>query len=98
MITTIAGIVSDNGDKRSGDGFASKRDGQGIYEITFTKAFKTIYGGSVTQIYWDEDGNTRDNAVISQLDTTKLRLKTGDGSGNKTNREFTFIVVGDLSY
>ncbi|WP_228452241.1 hypothetical protein [Chryseobacterium sp. c4a] len=37
---------------------------------------------------------TTDNSQISFIDNTILRVKTGDGSGNYSNRPFTFLITG----
>lgn len=37
---------------------------------------------------------TTDNSQISFIDNTILRVKTGDGTGNYSNRPFTFLISG----
>lgn len=96
----IYGTVSKTGKKLGGSGYSvSHTENTGIYFITFAQPFNKLPGASTTQIYPndpnDDGGNTRDNAVIIYLSTEQLKLKTGSDTGEPSDRDFTFIVVGD---
>lgn len=90
----IAGTVAANGQRVSGSEFSSIRTSQGHYVVTFAPAFRTVSGGSVTQIY-PNDGDTRDNAVIIALTAESCYYKTGDAGGNAQDRSATFIFAGN---
>jgi len=100
----IAGSVNNNGTVVSGSGFYVLKVGNGLYEIIFTKPFSVIPSGSVAQVYpntgsnyitdYGNGGSTQDNAIITGMANSKVRIKTGDGSGNASDRSFTFIFVG----
>lgn len=90
---TIAGTVNANGTTKYGSEFSVSRASTGHYVVSFRPAFAQISGAAATQIY-PEDGNTRDNVVIIQLNATTLYLKTGDAGGDARDRDFTFLAVG----
>ena|SRR5215213_9717452 len=100
MATILYGTVGKDGKKLGGSGYSvSHTGGSGIYFITFQQPFNKLPGGSTTQIYPNDPsskgGNTMDNALIIYLSTEQMNVKTGDGSGNASDRDFTFIIVGD---
>ncbi|MVA27012.1 hypothetical protein V6582_15110 [Agrobacterium vitis] len=92
----IAGTVKSTGEIISGDGFSVSRVSKGHYQVSFRPAFSKIGGASVTQIF-PSDGNTKDNAVIISLDVNGIYVKTGDSGGDATDRNFTFVAVGNGS-
>ena len=94
---TIAGTVNNNGTINSGTGFSVYQESEGLYTITFKERFNSLYGGGVSQIHRGEGsrgGDTRDNALFVFLEDGSMRVKTGNSSGNASNRDFTFIVTG----
>ena len=104
--TQLYGTVKENGDPgqnaRSG-GWDSRPagGGDGLYLITFEPSFTEAPTVVVTQIYPDSlsssGGDTRDNAVIVGIDNNEVKIKTGNSSGNGTNRKFAFIALGNQS-
>jgi hypothetical protein len=92
----IAGTVNADGSTAHGAGFSVSRVSQGHYQISFRPAFVAISGASVTQIY-PGDGDTRDNAVIIKLDVNGVYVKTGDSGGKASDRDFSFVAVGNGS-
>ena len=87
---------------RSG-GWTSRRDSgsNGLYLITFEPSFTEPPTVVATQLYPNDlsssGGDTRDNAVVVGIDNNELKIKTGNSSGNGTNREFAFIALGNQS-
>ena len=95
---TIAGIVLANGNIERGTGdFEVRKEATGLYTITFRPRFSRVHGGATTQIFFSggDGGNTRDNAVFVFLRDGDMRIKTGNGNGDASDRDFTFIVTGD---
>jgi hypothetical protein len=100
----IRGVVKGDGGPVAGSGFSVKKSGAGLYDIQFTPAFPSVPGASATQIYGDlfqgsaaatsGGGDTKDNAVIAHLSADRMRVKTGDGGGSASDRNFSFIVIG----
>ncbi|QCI98172.1 hypothetical protein [Agrobacterium larrymoorei] len=91
----IAGTINANGSVKFGTGFTATRSSEGFYLISFRPGFESVSGASATQIY--NNGNTRDNAVIQSLNNTELYLKLGNGDGNPSDRDFSFIAAGEGS-
>lgn len=105
MARIIYGCVTRGGQAYSGEGFTVERSAKGICTITFDVPFTSPPAVVATQQYairkpdtWDDfenkGGSTKDNVVVIALDETTVRLKTGDGDGNETNRNFCFTAVG----
>ena len=95
----LRGCVNANGSRESGAGFTVSRLSTGFDDIIFGTAFTGRPAGVVTQVYpgfdnFTEPGSTLDNAVIHGIGTTRMRVKTGDGNGNASDRTFCFIVMG----
>lgn len=101
MASMIWGTINGNGTVNSGTNFTSTHLERGLYLINFSQAFKTIPAVTVTQNYpgWDKfddhGGNTRDNAVVVALNQLEVKIKTGDGNGDASDRNFCFVAVGD---
>jgi hypothetical protein len=102
----LRGVITKEGSKFAGEGFTVNPvgPGRGFYDIVFEPSFASIPGASVTQIYQsiyrgnqkaeDQGGKTADNAVIAHLSADRMRVKTGDNSGNEEQRAFSFVVIG----
>ena len=97
----IRGTVNANGTVASGGGFVVTKDGDGRYRITFITPFSDIPSASATQIFTGvgalgatDSGNTRDNAVIYGISANGINIATGDGAGDRSDRSFSFIVIG----
>ncbi|MGH6872962.1 MAG: hypothetical protein ACREHE_15805 [Rhizomicrobium sp.] len=93
----LAGSVYSNGDIAGGSGFSVVQTQTGLYVVTFDTPFEFLFGGSATQAYGGSGGNggsTLDNAIVVDLTVGQVKIKTGDGSGTATSRDFTFIFAG----
>ena len=94
----LRGTVDSNGNGIAGLGFTASRVDTGLCDVTFDQPFPSVPSASVTQIFPDQNFNThgdsRDNAVINGLSTTKMRVLTGDSAGTASNRYFSFVVMG----
>jgi hypothetical protein len=81
-----------------GVGFQVTRASTGLYTITFNTPFPSPPSCSVTQVFPNDinsgGGSTIDNAVIVGIQQDRMRIKTGDGLGNASDRRFSFIVIG----
>jgi hypothetical protein len=93
---TVAGIVGGQGEilatenNYNVDHFAT-----GHYTIDFETAFSfRVLAVVVTQVP-NFDGSTLDNATIMSIDNERIKVKTGDGNGDASDRPFSFIVLGD---
>ena len=88
--------------------FSIAAGGTGLYDVIFdetvtytqtpTVVVTQIFNGSSLSDYNPTDayggGSTLDNSVVIAVEPAKFRLMTGDGSGNKQNRMFSFVAVG----
>jgi hypothetical protein len=95
----LRGTIDGGGGVKAGIGFTVAHLATGIYEITFAVPFSGLPSASATQIFPDvnsfgSNGDTRDNAVINGISTTRLRIITGDSGGSLSDRQFTFTVMG----
>jgi hypothetical protein len=97
----IRGTVNADGSIAGGGGFSVAKDGAGRYRITFATLFADIPSASATQIFTGvgsvaatNSGSTLDNAVIYGISSSGINIATGDGSGNRGDRAFSFIIVG----
>lgn len=95
----IRGNVLSNGVPLDGSGFQVNKQPNGQYEILFLPPFSSRPSASATQVFqnfWDFSGggDTRDNAVIVGIDNTHMVVRTGDANGTRTDRDFSFIVIG----
>ena len=98
MLRIIRGKVIKDGTIATGEGFTSKKFKDGIYDITFNQAFSDTPAVIATQIYPSdtskEGGDTRDNAVVVGIESTKCRIKCGSSSGTAADRHFSFLCIG----
>ncbi|MGL4730348.1 MAG: hypothetical protein ACRCW0_02035 [Clostridium sp.] len=98
---TFYGYIGKNGSvlSRSNTGhFHVSKIDTGIYEVSFEPHFETIPIVVATQVWKDSGpsgGNTLDNVVLIDITQTKFRIKTGGMSGHPSDREFTFIALGE---
>ena len=97
-LAVIRGIVAPNGAISTGAGFIVGKVGLGLYDIRFARAFPSNPCVVATQVFPGDPGSpggdTRDNAVIVGIAPDRVRIKTGDGAGNSSDRTFTFIAIG----
>lgn len=90
----IAGFVNSAGAIVGGSGFTVTKRGTGLYDINFSRSFSTRPSVVATQHYSSDTGNTKDNAVVTVINTNNCRIKTGNGSGDASNRHFCFFCMG----
>jgi hypothetical protein len=95
-VRTIRGTVATNNTVLAGAGFTVAWVGTGLCDITFARPFNGPPSVVATQQFTGNGmgGNTLDNAVIVFANARQARIKTGDGGGGATNREFHFIAIG----
>ena len=100
----IYGNVNHDGTKHSGTAdFDCHKTGDGHYTLTFRPKFLGVPTVVLTQCYRDwtdfgyPGGRTTDNAVLIAVDESSCKYETGDGWGNRTNRNCAFIAIGDGS-
>jgi hypothetical protein len=100
MQRVIRGTVQANNTIAGGGGFTVTKNGGGRYIITFATPFSDMPSVTVAQIHPStntgntDSGSTTDNAVIYGISNTMVKIATGDGSGNRTDRAFSFIAIG----
>jgi hypothetical protein len=99
----IRGTVGADGSGLAGigfKGFTVTKNSTGLYTITFSTAFSFVPTVVATQQYpanndfVDVVQDTKDNAVIVGVDTTKCQVKCGNGDGKVADRRFHFIAIG----
>jgi len=91
-----------------GNGYRISNPSQGIFDIEFDTPLEEIYGISVN-IYdtYPESPSfnpqsespggvlkTTDNTQVAYISNRYIRIKTGDSTGELSNRSFTFLVTG----
>ncbi|MFN8300651.1 MAG: hypothetical protein U0T75_16230 [Chitinophagales bacterium] len=91
----VRGTINSSGGITSGGGFVVAKVGTGLYNITFLSPFSDTPSGSVTQVTNADGNDTRDNAFISTISSTGIRVKTGDSGGSASDRAFSFIIMGN---
>lgn len=94
----VGGVVNADASIASGYGFTCRSGGTGLYDIHFDEHFAATPGTVAKQYYpggadfADRGGDARDNAIVVAADGTSIRIKTGNGGGEATNRKFAFIA------
>lgn len=97
MPSQIWGCVNKDASIHSGTGFTVDHISTGLFLITYKTPFDVTPAVVVTQNFpgWEEfgssGGNTMDNAVLVASDEIKFKVKTGDGGGGASDRNFAFI-------
>jgi hypothetical protein len=86
----VWGNISADAGIYAGSGFKVRRDGD-HFLITFDTPF-TSWPCVVTQQMGD--GNTRDNTLVNVFEMGKMYVYTGDSSGDKGHRPFSFLAIG----
>jgi len=69
----------------------------GIYDVQFSE-LKTLPAVIVTQHRCSSEikaGNTRDNAILTGISKSTIRVKTGDSNGDAADRSFNFIIFSN---
>jgi hypothetical protein len=98
----VWGCVNKDGSIHSGSGFTPVDGGKGIYDIVYKVSFKAPPAVIATQNWknwtdWTyEGGNTGDNVVLVAGDSTKCKLITGNNNGDKEDRNFCFVAIGEV--
>ncbi|WP_394203062.1 hypothetical protein [Shewanella waksmanii] len=99
MNTIIGGNINADGTLYSGNYVSVIKESTGIYEITFAEAFSKVPSILLTQNHpsWGDfsskGGSTIDNCTIIAVDKTKVKVKTGNSSGEVSNRNFSILAI-----
>lgn len=70
----------------------------GTYDIHFESHFANVPVVVATQVWKDSGplgGNALDNVVLIDVTPSMFRIKTGNMDGNASDRDFTFIALGN---
>lgn len=96
QVRIIRGTIATNNAAVAGAGFTVAWVAPGLCDITFARPFNGPPTVVANQQFTGNGtgGNTLDNAVIVYANAKQARIKTGDGGGNPSIREFHFIAVG----
>ena len=89
----VAGFVRSNGTIVGGSGYTVRREQRGLYRITFSRPFSTRPAVVAAQ-HTGTGSNTRDNAIVTDIQGDWCRVKTGNGSGDADDRHFCFFAMG----
>lgn len=98
---TVYGYISKSGSVLSGNSpghFHVTKVNTGIYDVHFEPHFQSTPAVVATQVWKDSGdmgGNALDNVVLINVTTTMARFKTGDMDGIASDREFSFIALGE---
>ncbi len=85
-------LVRDNQTFWSNRGFSSiTRHEKGRYQLFFDPDFS---GNPTVIVTQHGSGNTKDNALVYSVSKTSCYVKTGDASGDRSDRAFTIIAIG----
>lgn len=101
MRIVYGNIESDGGIISGSGGFDVSLVDTGLWDIHFDVHFNNIPAVTASQLYSDSSdttghgGSTLDNVTLVSLDKNRVRLKTGNASGEPRNRHFTFIAIGE---
>jgi len=85
----VWGNISGDADIYAGNGFKVTRNGN-HFLITFNTPFTSLPCVVTQQM---GDGNTRDN-TLAKVEMDKMYVYTGDSSGDKCHRPFSFLAIG----
>ncbi len=96
MTRIVHGTIDPNGRRLSGTGFSVSRTEEGSYNIVFTPGFNSLPAVTGSQNGFNIiSQNTLDNVVFPFVNADLATAFTGDSNGNKTDRQFAFIAVGE---
>ena len=95
-INTIYGTVSAKGNKISGSGFSVKKKSKstGTYLISFDNEFSEIPAIVGSQTGYGDEEYPVDILDFPHLQKGGATVITGDGPGNFSDRQFSFIAIG----
>ncbi|MFF3502252.1 hypothetical protein [Streptomyces sp. NPDC003247] len=89
----VFGNVNADGSVASGSGdFWVTREGEGRYSIVFQSPFTTL--PSATSNVWGDGWYTLDNTQAAVIETGRVVIVTGNSVGARSNRGFSFQVIG----
>ena len=95
--TTLWGSIEKNGTIVSGSGgFSVKRESTGNYTVLFNTAFNNNPAVVGSQWGYGSGENTRDNVIFPTLSAGSVTVQTGDGGGNYSDRNFSFVAIGNV--
>ena len=93
----VRGLVASNGSKSKGEGWTSKRLGEGRYQITFSSAFGSY--PIVTATPYETAGGDDNELNLGVLNASGFQVWIYDGSPSENadpeDGGFMFIAIGD---
>lgn len=94
---TLFGSIQSNGTIVSGSGnFSVKRESNGNYTILFNTPFTNNPAIVGSQWGFGSGQSTLDNVIFSTVSGGSAEVQTGDSKGNYTDRNFSFIAIGNI--
>lgn len=94
---TVYGTIGKDGKAISGSGFESSAQKTGQYLIDFDQKFIDIPAIVGSQTGWNDlDENPLDNVVFPLLNISSATALTGGSNGALSNRQFSFIAIGEV--
>lgn len=84
-------IVSSSG------GFSVKRESTGNYSILFKNQFTNNPAITGSQWGFGSGQSTLDNVIFPSVSGGSVNVQTGDSGGSYTDRNFSFIAVGNTA-
>ncbi len=91
----VRGNVNADGTIKNGAGFTVEhRKDSGVFTIRFQNKFSDVPSATASQIALEATSSTLDNVLIGSLTTDAATFYLGNSGGTKTDRSFSFIVMG----
>jgi len=95
---TLWGSIEKDGTIVSGSGgFSVKRESTGNYSILFKNQFTNNPAMTGAQWGYGSGESTLDNVIFPSLSGGGATVQTGDGGGHYTDRNFSFIAIGNIA-
>lgn len=95
---TLWGSIAKNGTVAAGSGgFKVQRESAGNYVIVFEHNFNSTPALVGSQWGYGNGQSTLDNVIFPSLSSSGATVLTGDANGKYTDRNFSFIAVGDIA-
>lgn len=88
------GLFDQNGNTITARGLSCSKTGRGAYAISFSVAF-AVRPACFAQQYGD--GNNKDGALVANMYTDRCTVTTGDNDGDRDDRAFCILAIGDVS-
>jgi len=96
-VVTVFGSIQSNGTIVSGSGnFSVKRESTGNYTILFNTPFNNNPAITASQWGYGSGESTLDNVIFPSVSGGSASAQTGDGGGHYSDRNFSFIAIGNV--